>query len=70
MDSSFKIDAPTSDAKSPSYDRECRLALKPAFEALLDVASEAGWDRKRVAYEMMYLASHSIAERNDMSATA
>ena len=54
------IDPPTSSAVGYQYDRECRAALRPAFEALLETAVKAGWDRKRALYELMYLASGTI----------
>lgn len=63
----LKINAPTGEARGPRYDAECRSALRPAFETLLDIAAEAGWDRTRAAYELMYLASHSVAEGRDNS---
>ncbi|MGC4026571.1 MAG: hypothetical protein QM744_16375 [Mesorhizobium sp.] len=65
MTKEFKVNAPTAEAKGPRYDAECRSALKPAFETLLDIAVEADWNRTRTAYELMYLASHHIAEDRD-----
>lgn len=70
MAKEFKISSPAGEAKGPRYDSECRSALTPAFEVLLDTAVEAGWDRTRAAYELMYLASHSVAAgRDDKSST-
>lgn len=65
MANEIKIEAPMIEVNRPGYDQECRSALRPAFEKLLDIAMEAGWDRTRAAYELMYLASHSIAEERD-----
>ncbi|MCO5064763.1 MAG: hypothetical protein M9924_10120 [Rhizobiaceae bacterium] len=64
------IDAPTSGISGPRYDRECREALRPAFENLLDLAAEAGWDRRRAAFELMYLASSNIADGPDAARRA
>lgn len=56
------IDPPSSSVTGYQYDRECRAALKPAFDALLESAIKAGWDRQRALYELMYLASGAIGD--------
>lgn len=64
----LKIEAPKSEQGAPRYDQECRAALKPAFETLLEAAAEAGWNSTRAAYELMYLASHRIAQDREQRA--
>jgi hypothetical protein len=56
----IEIEAPSSDKFGPSYDAECRAALRPAFEQLVEQAAEAGWNRNRATIELMYLASEAI----------
>jgi len=51
------IAGPTSPAGRPSYDNECREALKPYLHAIIDRAAKAGWDRTTAAYTLMYLAA-------------
>jgi len=58
----FEIEAPTTSPKEFGYDRECRTAMRPAFESLVEAASKAGWDKERLTYELMYLASEMIGE--------
>jgi nitric oxide synthase oxygenase domain/subunit len=52
-----KIAVPTQLSRTAEYDKECREALRPAFEELIAAAEAAGWDRHRAAFEIMYLAS-------------
>jgi hypothetical protein len=40
-----------------SYETECREALRPHLEAILDLAVKAGWDRNMASYSLMYLAA-------------
>jgi hypothetical protein len=51
------IASPTSPAGRPTYDNECREALKPHLHAIIDRAVKAGWDRNSAAYTLMYLAA-------------
>lgn len=63
----MRIDPPSSSAAGYQYDKECRAALRPAFEALLESAVKAGWDRQRALFELMYLASGTIGEAKQQS---
>lgn len=51
------VDKPKTAIKDASYESECRAALKPHLEAVLDLAVKAGWDRNMVSYSLMYLAA-------------
>ena len=62
MGDHMSIEPPSSSSTGYQYDRECRAALQPGFEALLDAAFKAGWDRQRALYELMYLASGTVSD--------
>ena len=51
------VETPKNPVKNASYETECREALRPHFEALLDLAVKAGWDRNIASYSLMYLAA-------------
>jgi hypothetical protein len=51
------IEGPTSPKGRPAYDQECREVLRPHLEALIELATKAGWDRTTAAYTLMYLAA-------------
>jgi hypothetical protein len=42
------------------YDHDCREALAPHIDALLNRAEAAGWDRRQAASTIMYLAAMRI----------
>jgi len=48
---------PATDLK---YEVECRSALEPLLEGLLDRAEAAGWQRKQAAMAIMYLAAKRV----------
>jgi hypothetical protein len=43
------------------YDEECRQAVGPLLDDLLAQFEAAGWNRSKVAYEIMHLASRRLA---------
>jgi hypothetical protein len=43
------------------YDEECRRTLGPMLDELLGQFEAAGWNRNKVAYEIMHLASRRIS---------
>jgi hypothetical protein len=51
------IDKPKNPVRHSSYETECREALRPHLEAILDLAVKAGWDRNIASYSLMYLAA-------------
>jgi hypothetical protein len=59
--------APRREVRSPElrlidlrYDEECRRALGPLLDDLLAQFEAAGWNRNKVAYEIMHLASQRL----------
>ena len=59
------IEAPNSAIGELRYDQECRAALSPAFDELVERATSAGWDPLRVCYELLYLASDKAGQLKD-----
>ncbi len=51
------IDKPKNPVRHSRYETECREALRPHLEAILDLAVKAGWDRNIASYSLMYLAA-------------
>jgi hypothetical protein len=51
------VEKPKTSLKNSSYEIECREALKPHLDALLDLAVKGGWDRNMASYSLMYLAA-------------
>ena len=51
------VDKPKNPVRHSSYEAECREALRPHLEAILDLAVKAGWDRNIASYSLMYLAA-------------
>ena len=44
-----------------AHETECRSALKPLLDALLDVAESAGWSRRTAASTLMFLAAQHVS---------
>jgi hypothetical protein len=51
------IASPKSFSHSAAYEAECREALRPHLEAIIDLAVKAGWERSKASYSLMYLAA-------------
>ncbi len=51
------VDKPRNTIQHSSYETECRDALRPHLDAILDLAVKAGWDRNMASYSLMYLAA-------------
>ena len=51
------VEKPKNLVKNASYETECREALRPHLDALLELAVKAGWDRNIASYSLMYLAA-------------
>jgi hypothetical protein len=51
------VDKPKSPVRHSSYETECREAMRPHLEGILDLAVKAGWDRNIASYSLMYLAA-------------
>ncbi|WP_274630919.1 hypothetical protein [Arvimicrobium flavum] len=59
------IGSVTSPTRPPSdflaHETECRVALRPAIEGLLDMAVSAGWNRRTAASTLMFLAAQHVS---------
>jgi hypothetical protein len=61
------VDKPSTAIRDFGHEAECREAMKPHLEAMIDLAVKAGWDRRTVTYSLMYLAAKT-ASPLDMAA--
>lgn len=43
------------------YETECRSALKPLLDDLIDMAEAAGWSRRTTASTLMFLAAQHLS---------
>jgi hypothetical protein len=60
LDSFGKIAAPTRPKNDFNYETDCRAALAPFVDGLLDMAEQAGWDRRKAAYTLMFLSAQRV----------
>jgi hypothetical protein len=44
-----------------AHEKECRDAMRPWIESLLDQAEAAGWQRRTVASTLMFLAAQHVS---------
>ncbi|MEW9807052.1 hypothetical protein [Mesorhizobium marinum] len=51
------VQKPKNAIRHSSYETECREALKPHLDSIIDLAVKAGWDRKMASFSLMYLAA-------------
>ena len=67
------INSPTGASTDPFYSTDCRLALEPSIQGLMDMAVEAGWTLSEVSFTIMMLAAKQLelcpADAQDQSAT-
>lgn len=54
------VTKPMNEALTAGYDHECREALRPHLEAVLELAVKAGWDRSIAGYSLMYLSAKAV----------
>jgi hypothetical protein len=54
------VESPKHQVKDAEYEQECREALRPHLEALLELAGKFGWDRKVASFSLMYLAAKTL----------
>ena len=45
-----------------AYETQLRTALDPLLQRVLDVAEKSGWDRRKAAYTMMFLAARAMPD--------
>ena len=62
MEGLEKIASPTVPVNDIAYETELRTALDPLLQRLLDVAEKSGWDRRKAAYSMMFLAARAMPD--------
>ncbi|MGX9118200.1 hypothetical protein ACWTU6_16220 [Mesorhizobium sp. BHbsci] len=60
MNSFGKIAAPTLSRTDFNYETECKTALAPLVDGLLDAVESAGWDRRKAAYTLMFLSAQRL----------
>lgn len=61
LNSSGKIPAPTLPKTDFNYETECKTALAPLVDGLLDAVESAGWDRRKATYTLMFLSAQRLA---------
>lgn len=54
------IPGPAGDQLDFSYDADCKNALEPHLSELLGAAESAGWERRRAAAALMFLAAQQL----------
>jgi hypothetical protein len=54
------IPSPQRPATDLAYDGDCKTALEPMLSELLEMAVAAGWDRRKAAYALMFLAARHV----------
>lgn len=65
MADELAIKPPSLEPNAARYDNDCQDALASHLDDLLDRAEAAGWERRRAASALMYLAAKRLngAER-------
>ncbi|MCX7304412.1 MAG: hypothetical protein NTV73_08730 [Hyphomicrobiales bacterium] len=60
------VDKPKNLVRNAAYEAECREALRPHLDAVLELAVKAGWNRDIAGFSLMYLSAKAVkpAERN------
>jgi hypothetical protein len=61
------IEKPKNPVKNAGYENECRDALRPHLETLLELAAKAGWDRSIACFSLMYLAAKAARSENTVA---
>jgi hypothetical protein len=65
------VPAPTHAANEfLAYETECRSALNPLLDGLLDMAEAAGWSRRTAASTLMFLAAQHVSASSGTSASS
>ncbi|RWC97968.1 MAG: hypothetical protein EOS32_01850 [Mesorhizobium sp.] len=55
------IPPPSHAATDLNYEAELKVALDPVLDDLLDRTAAAGWDRRKAAYTIMFLAARKLS---------
>ena len=56
------IPPPSRAATDLNYEADLKTALDPILSELLDLAEHAGWDRRKAAYSVMFLAARNLTD--------
>ncbi|AZO48873.1 MAG: hypothetical protein EOS54_02185 [Mesorhizobium sp.] len=56
------IPPPSHAATDLNYEAELKVALDPVLDDLLDRTAAAGWDRRKTAYTIMFLAARKLTD--------
>ena len=56
------IPPPSRAATDLNYEADLRVALDPVLDDLLDRVEAAGWDRRKAAYTVMFLAARNLTD--------
>jgi len=56
------IPPPSRAATDLNYEADLKTALDPILSELLDRAEHAGWDRRKAAYTVMFLAARNLTD--------
>lgn len=56
------IPPPSRAATDLNYEADLKVALDPILSELLDQAEHAGWDRRKAAYTVMFLAARKLTD--------
>lgn len=59
MEGLDEIPAPGVPVTDIGYEAQLRSALEPVLHKVLDMAEASGWDRRKAAYAMMFLAARA-----------
>lgn len=65
----ISVDAPDVEPEHPEYQNACRSAIEPSVSKLLQLAADAGWNQKRAALALMFIAA-SLASDGELSDVA
>lgn len=49
-------------ANDPNYEADLKAALDPVLENLFDRTDAAGWNRRKAAYTVMFLAARHLSD--------
>jgi|APFEC2959095171_1045051.scaffolds.fasta_scaffold06092_2 hypothetical protein len=59
------IASPNRAAADPAYEADLKEILEPRVSQLLDLMESAGWDRKKVAYNLMLFAARNLSAHKE-----
>ena len=54
------VNSPARVSTDPFYSSDCRLALEPSIQGLMDMAIKAGWIPNEVSYTIMMLGGQKL----------